>query len=69
MDFHIGTGVATFTSFMAVTLYLERESKWLWWQASVFAGVIMIGENLYVQWGDKGFGSSGRQYVICVADR
>mmetsp|Transcript_35704 Transcript_35704/g.77932 ORF Transcript_35704/g.77932 Transcript_35704/m.77932 type:complete len:254 (+) Transcript_35704:304-1065(+) len=46
MDFHSGTGVATFTSFMAATLYLERDSKWAWWQAAVFAGVIMIGMEI-----------------------
>lgn len=49
MHGHVWTGVATFASFMAGVLYMERDSKWLWWQAAVFAGVILIGMEILAQ--------------------
>ena len=70
MHGHVWTGVATFASFMAGVLYMERDSKWLWWQAVVFAGVILIGKGSFYfkLWSDLGFGTGGRNVSRCQLD-
>lgn len=53
-DAHILSGVTVFASYCAAVAYSERESThWEWWQAGVFAAVIMLGMEVlsrFVDW-------------------